>query len=88
MSASVGIASPLVLYAMVTPIDLGLCNKGSAKVASFFVKATNGNASNYTYKDKRTGKDITVHQFETKLVGENPCSYCIVFVKGTVEKTR
>ena len=73
---------------MVTPIDLGLCNKASAKVASFLVKATMGKPSKYSYKDKRSGADVTVYQFETKLVGENPCSYCIVFVKGTVEKTR
>ena len=86
--ASQGIAAPLVSYAMSTvkPIDFGRCNKSSAKVASFLVKATMSKASNYSYKDKRTGADVTVQQFETKLVGVNANSYCIGFIKGSKEK--
>lgn len=68
---------------MATPLDLGLLNKGSAKVASFLVRATQGKADMYTYTDKRTSKTVTVHQYLTKLVGENPSSYCTAFIKGT-----
>ena len=68
---------------MADPIDLGLCNKGSAKVASFLVKFTMGKAGEYKYPNKRTGNEVTVHVFEAKLLGEEDSSYCIGFVKGT-----
>ena len=64
---------------MATPIDLGYCNRSSAKVACFLVKATMGKTSKYSYKERKCGGDVTVHVFETRLDGENPNSYCMGF---------
>ena len=64
-------------------IELGALTKSSAKIASFLVKMVDGKPGTYSYKNPRTGNNVTVHQFLTKLVGENPSFYCIGFVKGT-----
>ena len=67
---------------MANHIDLESLSKSSAKVARFLVKATGDKSSTYSYQNKRTGLNVIVNQFLTKLVGENPLYYCIGFGKG------
>ena len=64
-------------------VDLSALNKSSAKVATFVVRLVNAKDVQYTYRAKRDGTQQTANKFEIVLVGMDPKSYCIGYVKGS-----
>ena len=64
-------------------VDLSALNKSSAKVATFVVRLVNAKDVQYTYRGKRDGTQQTANKFEIVLVGMDPKSYCIGYVKGS-----
>ena len=68
---------------MASSLDLGALNKSSARIASFVVAVTGGRVIEYTFTQKKDGKTIHAHRFETRLVGMKAESYCIGSVKGS-----
>ena len=66
-------------------VDLSALNKSSAKVATFVVRLVNAKDVQYTYRAKRDGTQQTANKFEIVLVGMDPKSYCIGYVKGSAQ---
>ncbi len=64
-------------------MDLSALNKSSAKVAEFPVRLAGGKVLQYTYKNKTTGSDVQASKFEVCMVGPNPESYCIGYVRAS-----
>ena len=75
--------SAMPLYA-----DLRALNKSSSKVATFAVRVVGGKTVEYTFKSKRSDKDITQNKFEARLVGISSQHYCVGFVKGTAAQVQ
>ena len=58
-------------------------NKSSAQVASFGVRLSGGNVTEYTFISKRDQTEVTAYKFEVYLVGNKPHEYCVGFIKGS-----
>ena len=63
-------------------------NKSSAQVASFGVRLSGGNVTEYTFISKRDQTEVTAYKFEVYLVGNKPHEYCVGFIKGSRDVCR
>ena len=68
--------------------NLKALNKSSARIASFACRISGGAVEKYTYQEKKTGQDKTVHKFEAYLVGNNAQEYCRAYVKGSEQECK
>ena len=58
-------------------------NKSSVKFASWVVRATEGQAYEYTFTSKKTNKEVRSYKFETRLTGKSEKAYVLAVLKGT-----
>ena len=64
---------------------LGALNKSSGRVSTSHVRFARARTDEYTYNNKRDGREVQAHKFEVWLVGRDPQHYCVGYAKGNTK---